>query len=138
MTIMVQVVATAHVQQVWPSVAEYFEQAIAADGGDDYTLDQMRLMMATGSWLLLVGSDAEGIAVGAAAISFINYPNHRVAFVTAIGGRLGVDNNAVQQLAALCKQYGATKIQGYGRDSIVRLWERVGFTKRATLVEYSL
>ena len=37
--------------------------------------------------------------------------------------------------AALMKAHGATKIQGYGRESIVRLWKRFNFEPRNTLVE---
>ena len=40
-----------------------------------------------------------------------------------------------EQLKTLLKLRGATKIQGYGRESIVRLWKRYNFEARNTLVE---
>jgi hypothetical protein len=58
-----------------------------------------------------------------------------VAFVTAIGGKLISSQETFDQLKTLLKLRGATKIQGYGRDAIVRLWKRYDFEPRNTLVE---
>ena len=77
----------------------------------------------------------DGDAHGPATVSFINYPIHRVAFVTAIGGKLISNQETFEQFKALLKNRGATKIQGYGRDAIVRLWKQYNFEPRNTLVE---
>jgi len=62
----------------------------------------------------------------------------RVAFVTLIGGRRIARADAVQQLFAVLKSRGATKIQGMGTPAIVRLWKQFGFEPRATLFEAKL
>ena len=72
---------------------------------------------------------------GACTVSFLNYPLHRVAFITTIGGKLISNDDTFQQLKTILKASGATKIQGYGRDAIVRLWKRYNFEPRNTLVE---
>jgi hypothetical protein len=133
-------VDTNYVHQTWPLVKPFIEEAMQK-GGDfpdwaaGYTVDHIQLFVVSGQWLLLVAIDEENIIHGAATVSFINYPLHRVAFVTAIGGKLISNQETFEQLKALLKQHGATKIQGYGREAIVRLWKRYNFEPRNTLVE---
>jgi hypothetical protein len=140
MTLKISYVETNHVQQVWPMVKTFLEDAMTK-GGDfpdwaqNYTVDHIQSFVTSGAWLLVVAVDEENNIQGAATISFINYPMHRVAFVTAIGGKLISSQETFEQFKALLKLRGATKIQGYGRDSIVRLWKRYDFEPRNTLVE---
>jgi hypothetical protein len=133
----IQHVALEHVQQVWPSV-EGFIASANEYGGDDYTLDQIRLFVGTGQWLLLVASDEENKIHGAATVVFQNYPNHRIAFVTFIGGKLISSKETFGQLVQILKASGATKIQGAARESIARLWKRYGFYERHVIVETNI
>jgi len=129
-----------YIQQTWPSVKPFLEEAMEK-GGDfpdwaaGYNVNHIQGFLTAGQWLLLVAIDEENKIHGAATVSFINYPLHRVAFVTAIGGKLISSQETFTQLKALLKLHGATKIQGYGRESIVRLWKRYNFEPRNTLVE---
>jgi len=131
------------VQQVWPMVKPFLEEAMTK-GGDfpewaqNYSVDHIQSFLTNGAWLLVVVADEEKKIHGCATVSFINYPMHRVAFVTAIGGKLISNQDTFDQLKALLKQRGATKIQGYGRESIIRLWKRYNFEPRNTLVEVLL
>jgi hypothetical protein len=140
MNLTVRPVDNAYVHQTWPFVKPFIEEAMQK-GGDfpdwaaGYTIEHIQLFVVSGQWLLLVAVDEENIIHGTATISFINYPLHRVAFVTAIGGKLISNQETFEQLKALLKQHGATKIQGYGREAIVRLWKRYNFEPRNTLVE---
>jgi hypothetical protein len=140
MSLKISYVDTNYVQQVWPMVKPFIEEAMTK-GGDfpdwaqNYTVDHIQSFLSAGAWLLVVAVSEEGEIQGATTISFINYPMHRVAFVTAIGGKLISSQETFEQFKALLKLRGATKIQGYGRDSIVRLWKRYDFEPRNTLVE---
>ena len=140
MSLKISHVETNYVQQVWPMVKPFLEEAMVK-GGDfpdwaqDYTVDHIQSFLTNGAWLLVVAVDEEGTVHGATTVSFINYPMHRVAFVTAIGGKLISNQDTFEQFKALLKLRGATKIQGYGRDAIVRLWKRYDFEPRNTLVE---
>jgi hypothetical protein len=140
MNLTVRSVDNTYVHQTWPLVKPFIEEAMQK-GGDfpdwaaGYTVDHIQLFLVSGQWLLLVAIDEENIIHGAATVSFINYPLHRVAFITAIGGKLISNQETFEQLKALLKQHGATKIQGYGREAIVRLWKRYNFEPRNTLVE---
>jgi len=140
MSLKISHVETNYVQQVWPMVKPFLEEAMTK-GGDfpdwaqDYTADHIQSFLTNGAWLLIVAADEDNKIHGCATVSFINYPVHRVAFVTAIGGKLISSQETFDQFKVLLKLRGATKIQGYGRDAIVRLWKRYDFEPRNTLVE---
>lgn len=139
MNLTVRHVEATHVQQVWPMVVAFIEDALSkVEGNPDYNIHHVQSFLTSGQWLLLVAVDEEGVVHGAATVSFINYPMHRVAFITAIGGKLISNQETFDQLRNLMKSYGATKIQGFGRESIVRLWQRYNFEPRNTLVEVLL
>jgi len=139
MAIAIQYVETANVSQVWPDVEPFLSDALNSstdfpDWHQNYNIHHLQMFLTNGAWLLVVATEDDKIC-GACTVSFVNYPIHRVAFVTAIGGKLISNANTFNQFKLLLKQRGATKIQGYGRDSIVRLWKRYDFEPRLTLVE---
>ena len=134
MTLTVTHVAYQHVHQTWPLVEQYIAEA-QKFGGDDYTLDQIKVHVAQGSWILVVAVDEENKIHGAATVNFVNMPNDRIAFITFIGGKLVSSKDVVRQLKNVLKGFGATKIQGAARESIARLWRRFGFYERYTIVE---
>jgi hypothetical protein len=130
----IQPVFTAAFNQTWPLVEGFLAEALKW-GEDDYTADQAKVYLAKGDWLLVVAVDEENTIHGAAAISFNNMPNDRIAFVVAIGGKLISNQDTYTQFTALLKAHGATKIQGAARESIARLWTRYGFKERYRIVE---
>jgi hypothetical protein len=139
MNLAIHPVDTHLVQQMWPHVVEYFEDALAKSGSvPDYNIHHLQMFLTSGQWLMLVAVDEQSQIHGAASVSFMNYPLSRVAFVTSIGGKLISSEETFEQLKAILKQRGATKIQGFGRDAIVRLWKRYGFEPKTTLVEVPL
>jgi len=124
------------VAQKWSKVASFIEDALLyADG--DYTLDQVRLAVVSNQWLLIGIFEGDFIK-GALTVSFINMPNDRIGFVTAIGGKNIFNKDTYKQLVEILKQFGATKIQGGVRESIARLWRKVGFKERYILVENTI
>jgi hypothetical protein len=140
MELSIRAVDQAYVNQTWPLVESFLTDAMEKGGefpewSANYNVDHIRLYVTTGAWLLVVAVDETNKVCGACTVSFINYPLHRVAFVTSIGGRLISSKDTFEQLKQILKSYGATKIQGYGRESIVRLWKRYDFEPRNTLVE---
>jgi hypothetical protein len=134
MNLVIRHVPYQYVHQAWPLVEKFIEDAVQY-GGDDYTLDQVKVYLASGQWLLVVAADEVGAIKGAATINFSNYPNDRVAFVTFIGGKLISSQDTFKQFKDLLKANGATKIQGAARESIARLWSRYGFEERYRIVE---
>jgi hypothetical protein len=137
MTINVQYVPLEYCAQTWVRIEKYIQEAMKYGYGD-YTIDQIRLLINTGQWLLMVAVDEQGEVHGMATSSFLNYPNSRVAFITCISGKLISNQETFKQMSEILKSRGATKIQGMARPAIARLWKRFGFYERTTLVEVKL
>ena len=128
-------VQTSYCAQTWPQIEGYLAEACKFD--DEYTLEQIKMFVCTGQWMLLIASD-NGKIYGAATVNFLNMPNSRVAFVTAIGGRLISSQDTYKQMIDIFKHFGATKVQGAARESIARLWSRYGFKERYRIVEANI
>ena len=92
----------------------------------EYSIDQLRAMVARGQHALLVATDDQNEIHGAATVAFENHPNQRIAFVTTLGGRLIVCKELRNQLFEWCRDQGATRIRGACRKSAARLFERMG------------
>lgn len=143
MTLTVQPVDANYISQVWPLVEKYFVDALVEGGEKEgvelcYNIHHVQSFLTSGIWLLLVAVDEKNEIHGAATVSFINYPMHRVAFITLAGGQFIVNGKVLKQLWLVLKQRGATKVQAYGRDSMVRLLRRNGFQPQTTLLELTL
>ena len=104
-------------------------------GGGDYSSEHVKVYLTSGQWVLIVAVDEQNVIHGAMTITFNNYPNHRVAFITATGGKGIITKNSLQQLREILKSFGATKIRAAVRPSMERLLHRVGFYKRYTIAE---
>jgi hypothetical protein len=125
-------VDVGHIHRLWPEVESFVAAALEhADG--DYTLESAKTLLAIGQWMLIVAVDEQKIH-GAATVHLFNRPHDRVAFVTAISGRLISNKDTFEQLKQLLASYGATCIEGAARESIARLWSRYGFQEKYRIV----
>lgn len=133
----VQQVPLRFVQQVWPKVEAMLAAALSYAAGE-YTTDQLKALVATGAQSLLVAVDDQNEIHGACTIAFEAYPNHRVAFMTAIGGRFVINPNTHEQLKDWCRANGATLFRSACRNSVARLLRRMGMSERYTIMEIPL
>jgi hypothetical protein len=138
MSLVIKVIPSQHISQSWGLVEQFIKNAEEKFGGAEYTTDQIKVYLVQGQWMLLVAVDENNEVHGAATVSFINYPNDRVAFVTAIGGKLVTSEETFMQMSEILKVNGATKIQGVAKEAVARLWKRFGFEEKAILVEAKL
>jgi hypothetical protein len=127
----------AYLHQHWEEIAKYLNPALDLSGVEEFTLEQLKVYILNGNWTLFVVVE-EGKLCGAVVVAFSNYPNHRVAFVTAIGGKFISSKETFEKFKVALKNMGATKIQGGARESVARLWNRLGFKNKQILVEYKL
>lgn len=127
----------AYIHQHWGVIAEYLQPALDLSGVEEFNLDQLKVFITNKQWILFVAEN-DGKIFGAAVVSLSPYPNDLIAFVTAIGGKFVSDRAVSDQFKNLLKGMGATKIQGYARESVARLWKRIGFENKQILVEYRL
>lgn len=128
----VHVVDVGHVHRLWPLVEPYIASALEHAKGD-YTLESAKTLVSTGQWMLVVAADDQGIH-GAATIHMFNRPHDRVAFVTAIGGKLIGNQETFNTFKLVLAGFGATIIEGAARESIARLWRRIGFEEKYRIV----
>ena len=136
------------VAQVWPLVENFLSSSLVegeelknnevATWNDCYNIHHVQAFLSSGSWLLVVAVDENGVIQGAGTISFSNYPMNRVAIITLTGGKFVTGDAEFEQLAVLLRQYGATKVHAYCRESMVRMLKRRGFEPKATLVEITI
>jgi len=138
MTLRIQPVPIQLINQIWDKVAPHIKSAEEKFGDSEYTTEQIKVYLVTGQMMLLVATDKANEIQGACTVSFINYPNDRVAFVTAIGGKLVTSPETFAQMSEIFKANGATKIQGVAKEAVARLWKRFGFEEKAILVEVKL
>jgi hypothetical protein len=127
------VVPTEHIQQTWGNVEIMLDRAMAHSGGE-YDLDQLKVLLTQGRQVLCVGAEKDLVIKCAMTIEWINYPNDRVAFITAIGGK--TDKQGFGEFEQWVKANGGTKIQGAAFEAVARLWKRAyGFENRYIIVE---
>lgn len=129
-------IPTDQIAQRWQRIAPFIEDSLAHSNGD-FTVDQVKVYLSSGQWLTL-GVFDEQTMLGVIAVQFTNMPNDRVAFITAIGGKNITNSDTFNQFQTILKAHGATKIQGGVRESVARLWRRLGFSQRYILVEHKL
>lgn len=128
----VHAVDVGHIHRLWPLVESYIVSALEHAKGD-YTVEQAKTLVTTGQWMLVVAADDQGVH-GAATVHMFNRPDDRVAFVTAIGGKLIGNQETFEQFKHLLANFGATMIEGAARESIARLWRRIGFEEKYRIV----
>lgn len=96
------------------------------------------MMLVRGEQVLYVAVD-NGRILGAATVEFANFPNDRVAFITAIGGRMIARTDLFNELADILRQQGCTKIKGEAREAVARLWhQKFGIEAPRLIVEMKL
>jgi len=140
MTLSIKPVDINYTNQIWPQVKNYLQDALTngidfPDWAACYDINHVQQYVTSGQWLLLIAINEKAEVLGACTVSFSNYPLHRVAFVSCIGGKLISSRETFEQLKQILRGYGATKIQGSGRPAIVRLLKRYNFEPRNTIIE---
>ena len=112
------------VYSVWDSVVPYFERALSHSGGE-YSVEHLKLYLTEGRQMLLITVDANEKINGALTREFINLPNERIAFVTAVGGKMMTGKDNWAQFEDWCRFNGATMIRGAAHESVARLWKQL-------------
>jgi hypothetical protein len=133
MSLKVQQVPLEYVNQTWDYVEPFIEAALEFSAGD-YNAEEIRVMIALGSWHLVVATDEENTIHGALVVTYFNRPTDRVGFVVAIGGKLVSNRATWAQFEDILRSNGATYLEGAGRESIVKLWSRYGMKPKYTII----
>ena len=74
---------------------------------------------------------------GAVTVEWINYPNDRIAFITAIGGK--TDKEGYELFFKWVKDSGGTAVRGAAFEAVAKLWkQKYGFKETYIMVEKRL
>lgn len=143
MSLMVKQVRPQDITSVWDTVEPFIEDALKKGSEKEgysleYNSSHIQFYLTKGEWILLVAVDSDGLIRGCVTIAFINYPMHRVAFITTIGGKLISNEETFNQMKNILSKLGVTKIQGYARKSVVKLWKKFDFEPVNTLIEVQI
>lgn len=125
------------VDSFWGKVSGFLLSGIS-EGDAEFTIDELRDAAKDGSATIYVWSSPEGDMQGSAIVSFSKFENACIAFVLSIGGKFIINKDGSCQFKSLLKNKGADRIHGIVSDSLVRLYKRFGFSKKAILVEAKL
>ena len=125
------------IQSEWAVIKGYIADALSMSECDEYDVDDVKSSLINEHLHLFVGVEQDKIQ-GVIVISFVQYPKQKVAFICAYGGKFVTNKEAYKQLCLLFKAFGATKVQGYVRNSVARLTTRLGFVEKQILVEHKL
>jgi hypothetical protein len=132
-----------YVHSIWPKVKKYLEASLEEgmpypEWSRSYNIDHMLQFLVAEQWLLLVGVDENNEILGAGTLAFTNTPLNRVATITSTGGKFLANPDIIDQVKQIAKARGATVLQAYCRDSMVRLMQRSGFEPHNRLVEQQI
>ena len=140
MTLKVQHVASENIHQVWPLVEPWFLPVFEkSDASRYFDIGHLKYLFIRGEQVLVVGSDKEGIIRGAVAIQWVNHPKARVAYITAIGGRMISSKENHAEFINWVRAHGGTRIEGSANEAIARLWkQKLGYSPRQITVELEI
>ena len=125
------------IQSEWAVIEGYIADALTKSECDEYDVEDIKSSLINEHLHLFVGVEQDKIQ-GVIVISFVQYPKQKVAFICAYGGKFVTNKEAYKQLFLLFKAFGATKVQGYVRNSVARLTKRLGFVEKQILMEHKL
>ena len=137
MAITVQSVPLQYINATLPHVEKFLAASVAYSDGE-LTLDAAKVFLTQGMWDLIVAVDDDNTIHGMVTVQYFNRIDHRVAFITNIGGRLLAKPELFSQLVDILKSNGATCIEGSVRESLMRLWARLGARKKAISIQIAL
>lgn len=115
----------------WPTAEPFLAEAVKHSQGD-LTVGQLQADVGQGRAKLYKFFADDRATMGAMVIEIYNTRSARIAFILALGGRGVIRYDFMEQLRNSLRQYGVTRIEGVGRDSVVRLYARLGFQKKYT------
>lgn len=134
----IQLVAPGHINAVWPVVRGLLNSAIINYDDPDYDVEHLKVFLIKEFQLLFVVVEDNNI-IGAYTIEVINYPNHKIAYTTCMGGKGIFDKDTVKQYEDWCRNNGITKIRAYAKDVQARLFKmKLGLNVVTHVVEKTL
>ena len=119
----VKIVPPDNVYSVWDKVEPYITEALKHSGGE-YSAEYLKILIIQGRQVLLVAVDENDAIHGVCTVEFVNFPNDRIAYVTAFGGAGVAYKNIWAQFENWLRLSGATKFRASTYESAARLYRK--------------
>jgi hypothetical protein len=129
----VQIVTPNQIYNIWDQVEPYITEALKHSSGE-YNAEQLKILIIQGQQVLLVAVNEQNNIHGVCTVEFINYPNDRIAYVTAFGGVDVANKDVWDQFENWLKLSGATKFRASTYESAARLYKRAFGTENKYIV----
>ena len=131
----VKVVGPEQIHMLWGEVEDWLKTSIQLDN-NECTIEQLKGLLARGVQTLLVSTSENNKLIGAMTVEFINYPNERVMFISALGGKGIVNEETFSQVEEWAKMQGVTKVVAWAKESQTKLYkQKAGFKSYRYVVE---
>ena len=133
---MIHLIPVEHTHAAWHLVEGHLEKSVAQSNGD-VSLDEIKIRLLDGVWILFLVTDATDDTVGCYVVSIYNRINDRVAYIVAIAGAIVKKDLFVQMIGCL-KEQDITAIEGDVRTSVARLLNRLGFINKSVKTYFKI
>lgn len=133
-----QVVHPDYVHRIWDDVKPLIEASCASNTTGDTSAEHLKVKVLEGHQAMFVITNDDNKITGVATVELINYPNHRVALITSLGGRDIVGTETFSQFELWAKSQGASKIRAWAKEPQARLYKKVGLETAMLVVEKNL
>jgi hypothetical protein len=127
-----EVIKPDEVKLVLNSVEPLIEAALSDT--DTITPDQTIEKLHSGEFTLVMVFGDSGF-LGAYVLSFSDESNGHICMIVCAGGRGLASQEAFDNLCEYAKQKGASRIMALAKKSAARLYERVGFKEKTSIME---
>jgi hypothetical protein len=132
-----KIIPSDYICQLWDQIKHYFEK-VSGIGNNDYTVDQIKYLLVQGKQTLFVIMEEEKL-IGTFTVEVINYPNHRVAHTTTMGGKGLFDKDTVKQYEDWARSQGVNKIRAFAQEAQARLYRmKMGLNMVTHVVEKTI
>ena len=122
---------------VKPTTSITYSDVAAMDGhtGGDYSVEQLVEWVNDGAMKAIYVIDNNGVIVGCLVYNIL--PTNKAFIFAAVGKHITTKDNW-RQFIEILRNDGVIGVEAAMRDSVLRLWNRLGFVKKYNIAEVSL
>jgi hypothetical protein len=104
---------------------------------DTITVEQVIEKIYAGEFILLLAV-GDGGFLGIYVLSFSEEPSGSICMIVCAAGRGMASQDAFDSVCTFAKEKGASRIMALAKKSAARLYERVGFKEKTSIMEKKL
>jgi hypothetical protein len=122
---------------IWDDIRPEIVRALATSNGEGTPEDCLEGLKAGRTKMLLFPSETAQFGV---VIQFLNFPRMKIVRVLlAFGKNMRDVGHAIQEAEEWCRQQGCKAVEAWvATDSRVRLFSRIGYKRRYTIIRKEL